>query len=336
MKNTQKGFVLIVLLVIITVVVIGGGVYFYKKNKTVNTTVDVSVQDTTTIQNNTNATDKKVNTNTSSSPAITWKTYTNTKYKFSFSYPSNYKLVTDAVKMDYDKNTIGEEWYRVELSDNVASERPVLLFEVNPDGYGPIFADKTYKVQANSKGGFSILSVQTYTPDEYTKDGQMIITVPSTRFSDGNTYYFRFSFNESGNNLESIFKQIVTSFRLTAPVSASNDEISTPVIYTITPNRASIGTTVELRGKGFSGFENDKYALVANSEGVKGIIYGDTSVATNEYIRFKLEDKYCTIDTSYSGLPCPSYLNIIPGIYTIYVYPWNKKSNSVQFTVIDQ
>jgi peptidoglycan hydrolase-like protein with peptidoglycan-binding domain len=106
-----------------------------------------------------------------------------------------------------------------------------------------------------------------------------------------------------------------------------------PVINSINPQSASIGTTVEINGKAFSGFESDKYAWIENSSGQKGVIYNEPGSSDN-LIRFKLVDKYCTSDTSYSGKPCPSYINIVPGNYQIYVSPWGNMSNRVPFVVV--
>ena len=47
----------------------------------------------------------------------------------------------------------------------------------------------------------------------------------------------------------------------------------------------------------------------------------------------KIEDKVCKQDNSYSGKPCTSWLNLIPGTYKIYTMPWGKKSNEVSFTI---
>jgi len=109
--------------------------------------------------------------------------------------------------------------------------------------------------------------------------------------------------------------------------------IEGPKITSVTPSSGPVGTVVELKGKSFSGFEGDKYAWIENSKGEKGIIYGDTKVATDSYIKFTLASKYCTADTSYSGNPCPSYISITPGAYKIYVMPWGTLSNKVTFTV---
>ena len=125
------------------------------------------------------------------------------------------------------------------------------------------------------------------------------------------------------------------------PISSANmtvdlleDTTPAPIINTITPQSAPIGAIVELRGINFSGFEGDKNAWIENSNGQKGIVYGMYPYSTSELIRFKLADKYCTVDTSYSGKPCPSYINITQGTYNIFVNPWGKTSNKVQLIVI--
>ncbi len=109
---------------------------------------------------------------------------------------------------------------------------------------------------------------------------------------------------------------------------------SLPVVTRVTPQKADVGDIVEIWGKNFSGFENDKTAWIVNSQGEKGVIYSEPG-STNKLIRFKLNKKYCTVDTSYSGLECPSYIHLFPGTYMLYVYPWGKMSNKVIFEVSD-
>ena len=126
----------------------------------------------------------------------------------------------------------------------------------------------------------------------------------------------------------------VLTFIYLKPVS--NDisvDSDNPFVTEISPTSAKIGTEVVIEGRKFSGFEGDKYAWIENTKtGLKGIIYNDAG-STDNIIRFTLKDKYCTTDTSYSGSSCPSYLNIIPGVYDVYVIPWGKKSNTVKLTV---
>jgi len=105
-----------------------------------------------------------------------------------------------------------------------------------------------------------------------------------------------------------------------------------PSITSISPNPAKIGSAITAVGTNLNGFEGDKNLWIENSAGQKGIIYGarDDSTAT---IKFTLAGSYCTADTSYSGLPCPSSINIISGTYNIYAVTPSGTSNKVSFTV---
>ncbi len=108
---------------------------------------------------------------------------------------------------------------------------------------------------------------------------------------------------------------------------------ATPSIFSITPSNAKVGDIIDIKGTNFAGFEGDKNAWIKNSAGVKGIVYGMIPDSTNSLIRFKLESHYCTKDNSYTGDGCREYLTITPGDYTLYVNPWGKMSNEINFTV---
>lgn len=105
-----------------------------------------------------------------------------------------------------------------------------------------------------------------------------------------------------------------------------------PVINSISPNSGPIGTIIEIRGNNLNGFEGDMDAMIENSKGETAVLLGMTRVEQN-LIRVKIESKICKKNNSYSGLPCESYLNIVPGVYNIYALPWGKMSNKVKFTV---
>jgi hypothetical protein len=113
---------------------------------------------------------------------------------------------------------------------------------------------------------------------------------------------------------------------------SSTEATPTPSIDSISPNSGPIGTIIEIKGKNFSGFEGDLDAWIEDTQGVKGIIYGETGSSGN-LIKFTLKSSYCQIDTSYSGLPCSGFINLTPGTYKVYVATWGQKSNEVTFTV---
>ena len=105
-----------------------------------------------------------------------------------------------------------------------------------------------------------------------------------------------------------------------------------PVISSITPASGPVGTAVTINGSGFLGFEGDKYLWVKNSNGTKGILYGEHD-GSNNLVRAVIPTKLCQVDVSYSGKDCPAYLDLIPGVYTIEATGWGGTSNSVNFTV---
>jgi hypothetical protein len=107
-----------------------------------------------------------------------------------------------------------------------------------------------------------------------------------------------------------------------------------PVIKSITPSSGPIGTIIELKGNNLTGFEGDLDAIIENSKGETAYMLGMNSFTVDKnLIKVKIESKICKQNNSYSGLPCESYLNIIPGVYNIYTAPWGKVSNKMQFTV---
>ena len=106
------------------------------------------------------------------------------------------------------------------------------------------------------------------------------------------------------------------------------------IITSLSSYSGLVGTKLEIRGCNFAGFESDKIAWVENSQGVKGVLYGEQG-STAKVIKATLKSPLCSQDNSYSGLPCSSYLTLTPGTYKIWIMPWgeNTKSNLVTFTI---
>lgn len=110
---------------------------------------------------------------------------------------------------------------------------------------------------------------------------------------------------------------------------------TTPVIRNISRTSGPTGLVIELEGDNLAGFEGDLDAWIVNSQGEKAFLPGIGSVPRiDQTIRVKIESKLCKTNNSYSGLACKEYLNITPGLYTIYTSPWGIDSNKVQFTVV--
>ena len=147
-----------------------------------------------------------------------WKTYRNEEYGFEFKYHPDFSVVTDKVHTEYIGHPKGFNWYRVELTDASAREKPFLRFEVDPDGYGPFFPDKSYKILENSEGRIRITAEEAG-QSEHQNDAKTLIIPNILQSQNGHTYYWQFSFDEGGADLEPMFKQILSTFRFTGTSS---------------------------------------------------------------------------------------------------------------------
>lgn len=117
-----------------------------------------------------------------------------------------------------------------------------------------------------------------------------------------------------------------------AQITCKDEPEGTPVITSMSKNDGPVGTALDIKGCNFSGFEGDKTVWIENNKGIKGIIYGERT-STSKLLRIVIKERLCQKDTSYSGMECDAYLELTPGVYKIYVLPFGKKSNEVNFTI---
>ncbi|HUQ30183.1 MAG TPA: IPT/TIG domain-containing protein [Candidatus Paceibacterota bacterium] len=129
------------------------------------------------------------------------------------------------------------------------------------------------------------------------------------------------------------------------PVADEGVEPPMPVITSISPKSGPVGTQIEIRGKGFTGFESDVEFVVVHPDGKSTAVYvgtpgntieGTIPNPTETYASFKIEDQ-CPDGTTigrYSGIESPCEHDVFPpGVYKVYTQPWGVKSNVVTFTV---
>jgi hypothetical protein len=116
------------------------------------------------------------------------------------------------------------------------------------------------------------------------------------------------------------------------PTSCTDKPEGAPVITSLSTYSGPVGTKLEIKGCNFSGFEGDKNAWIENASGVKGFLPGESG-STSKLLKVTLKSPLCQEDTTYSGLPCDAWLTLTPGTYKIYVMPWGKVSNKVNFTI---
>jgi hypothetical protein len=118
----------------------------------------------------------------------------------------------------------------------------------------------------------------------------------------------------------------------TLPASCISKEEGTPVITSLSNYSMTSTGVFEVRGCNFSGFEGDKDVWIESPAGVKGYLYGAHG-SSNERIELILTPKLCQQANTYTGNPCESYLDLVPGVYKLYTAPWGKKSNVVLFEI---
>ena len=143
-------------------------------------------------------------------------TYRNDAEQLSFEYPASYGVVTDR---KFNKEI--PEWYRIELSDAGHPQEPHLTVEVDPAGYGPIFADVLHTAEEQKDGSVRIVKTETF-DDEYTRDGYRVIVVGGFQASNGKIYYLRFTYREGGENLDDVLESVVASLRIVQSASMTD------------------------------------------------------------------------------------------------------------------
>jgi hypothetical protein len=105
-----------------------------------------------------------------------------------------------------------------------------------------------------------------------------------------------------------------------------------PRISSLSIYSGTIGTEIVINGFGFA--SHDTLVWFDNGS-QRGLLWGGMPSSDN-FITVKLEEQLCQKYTGGSGLPCPSYMNVVPGKYKIYIENRNGKSNAVDFTVTIQ
>jgi len=119
---------------------------------------------------------------------------------------------------------------------------------------------------------------------------------------------------------------------LSLPSTCLDQPEGAPVITSLSNYSGSVGMELEINGCNFAGFEGDKNIWLENGLGIKGILFGESD-STNKLIKITLQSPLCQQDTSYSGLPCDDWLDVVSGKYKLYTMPWGNKSNLVDFII---
>ena len=184
--------------------------------------------------------------------------------------------------------------------------------------------------QGNNTDGFTVA------PEGFTSSGAGKYSIESAKILNGilslNIRIPHYDGTSTSSQVE--YKLQGNSLTLTGslPMICKDEQEGTPSITSISKSSGPIGTTIEIKGCNFAGFESDLNVWIVNDEGTKGILYSELG-STAKSMNIVLKPQACQTDESYRGLPCAAYLNVTPGTYKIYMIPWGKKSNEATFTV---
>ncbi len=308
MKNSQKGFIVPVLVAIISLLVIGGGVYIYK-----NKTVEIpAVVNTGTQPTNTNTQTPPANTQINNPPA-----QTNTSFKvLSPKAGDSWKIggVYSVKFQNLSKGSFVQGWLQDKHGASIGTAN-IGVMETGRDGNPNSNIQITIPSQWCGGGCGAV---------EYVSPGQYRLLLRISSSANNSSYQTFYSdyFTLTSNQTTSL------------PTSCVDQQEAKSVITSLSSYSGPIGTSLEIRGCNFAGFEGDKNAVIENSQGVVGILYGEQG-STAKLIKITLKSPLCSQDNSYTGLPCSSYLTLTPGTYKIYTAPWgtNTKSNLATFTI---
>lgn len=142
-------------------------------------------------------------------------------------------------------------------------------------------------------------------------------------------------YDEGSSKLAKIYQQILSSFEvftkstmepsILIPITCKDK--FTPVITSLSSNSGSVGTKLEIKGCNFSDFEGNIEGWIKNSQGINGLLRGETG-STSNLIKVTLKFLLCRNDPQ-----CETPLTLTPGTYKIYVMSSGYKSNEINFTI---
>jgi len=143
-----------------------------------------------------------------------WKTYANDEYGFSFKYP---KDMSDSIQ-----DNLPPEFVRpISPSSNLIlsgkdSKYKISIY-INPDGYGPTFANEVWYVYYSSEKGIYVASVNTLEDiEKYQVAGLDEVMIPQDTVLNGHNIFITFTYPEEDSEVaKSLLKSILSTFKFT-------------------------------------------------------------------------------------------------------------------------
>lgn len=119
----------------------------------------------------------------------------------------------------------------------------------------------------------------------------------------------------------------------------TNTTSTKPILTSISPTQGPHGTIITLTGSNLAGFEGDLDAWIKDERGTTAHLpqfFGQPAPDTDagiDTILVKLPERACTTNNTYSGNACEKHLELIPGEYRLYAWPFGEPSNELAFTI---
>jgi hypothetical protein len=281
-----------------------------------------------------------------------WQTYTNYELGFSIQYPPDLTLDTSnpysivlSFPATYFSTTMKDsDSISVEVS---ATCTPVQSYS-DKTGEGTIPAQSAIingivftKNSQYSLGAGSHDDVDIY--DAYNNSACYRITSASHGVNSASVYVTDSSqiaamdvaHSSDAANVAAIAQAVISTFNFATTPAGENEadyaaqstqqSISTSTINmrAISPNAISVGGQLALTGSAFSG--HDTIIWISNGS-VQGVLWGGMPTS-DTLITTSVPTQVCTQYVGASGAPCPSYLVLSPGIYTVTVSNQNGTTN---------
>lgn len=221
---------------------------------------------------------------TSKNAISDWQTFTNDVYGFSFQYPSNWQVENNTLPKK-DRTTVSRSNENFIVANHSIEEYPKLTLWVNPLGFGVLPPDITYELSLDSDKSITVVSrkiIPEYKGGGMSNDDGVVVIRPKPTQLGFNHYFFLFSFNEGGEDFESIFNQILSTFKFVDNFNLeSAEDIKELDVDTIADYLKLLNRMLEMEVSGFeySDLDND-----GQDELILSIYGGGTGGSGRPYI----------------------------------------------------
>jgi hypothetical protein len=254
----------------------------------------------------------------------TWKTYSNYELGFSIQYPpdltvdvSNPSALVLTFPSSYFVGSRETSSVSVEISSSCTMV-PSQAVDLNGISFAKNYQNNVSTYYSDNNGVCYTLAYASDGASDATNVDDIANAMLST---------FTFISTPAGENEATYSAQ--QSGQATTSVAATSTPVSIINVTTILPDPATIGGNIAINGSGFSG--NDTVVWITNGS-VRGVLWSGVPIS-DTLITASVRNQVCTQDVSVSGAPCPSYLIINSGVYTLSVTNQNGTTNPVYIRV---